>query len=441
MVKSCIFGQNLNLKIMKKLFLSLILASALTSVNAQTETEKSTESSFNKWSVEVNGGVNRASRPFTTGYFVATPSFYNVELGVRHMFNNKFGVKTDFGFYRMQSHNNSLPFTTEYSRANLQGVLNFGRIMNFEEFAKRFSVLFHTGIGYYQFRTKDTEFTDKGANFIIGITGQIKITDRIAFTTDFTSTTNALQNYTFDGKTEISGTRRGFEGGIFSASVGLTFYLGKNAQHADWYFNTDKNKEVIEELKKKVGDLETLMNDSDKDGVPDYLDSEPNTMPGVAVNSKGIAIDKNNNGVPDEIESYMNKTYGDGKESGKDDAYVPNNTLVKNFINEGYITVYFDYNKSVPTNVSTEGIDFILTYLRNNPTASVDIIGHADELGKTAYNDKLSAARSNSVKNVLLKAKIAESRLNIVPEGEDTSVDKDSELARKLVRRVTFRIK
>jgi OOP family OmpA-OmpF porin len=57
------------------------------------------------------------------------------------------------------------------------------------------------------------------------------------------------------------------------------------------------------------------------------------------------------------------------------------------------------YNKSTPTNVSTEGIDFILTYLRNNPSASVDIIGHADELGRSEYNDKLSTARANSVKN------------------------------------------
>jgi OOP family OmpA-OmpF porin len=36
----------------------------------------------------------------------------------------------------------------------------------------------------------------------------------------------------------------------------------------------------------------------------------------------------------------------------------------------------------------------ISTYLRNNPTASVDIIGHADELGRTAYNDKLSNERA-----------------------------------------------
>jgi OOP family OmpA-OmpF porin len=48
-------------------------------------------------------------------------------------------------------------------------------------------------------------------------------------------------------------------------------------------------------------------------------------------------------------------------------------------INGGYVATYFDFDKSTPTNVSTEGIDFILTYLRNNPSASVDIIGHADE--------------------------------------------------------------
>jgi OOP family OmpA-OmpF porin len=421
---------------MKKLFLSLILVSSLTIVNAQTETEKSTESSFNKWSVEVNGGVNKSSRPFTAEYFSKTPSFFNVDLGVRHMFNSKFGVKTDIGFYRMQSHKHSLPFTTEYSRANFQGVLNFGRIMNFEEFTKSFNILFHTGIGYYQFRTKDTQFTDSGANFIVGITGQIKLSDKIVLNTDVTSTTNTFQNYSFDGKTDIHATRRGFEGGIFSASVGLTFYLGKNVQHADWYVES-KN----EEWKKKVSDLEKLMNDSDKDGVPDYLDTEPNTLAGVAVNTKGIAIDKNNNGVPDEIESYMAKTYGDGKETGKEAAYVANNELVKNFINEGYISVHFDFDKSVPTNVSTAGIDFILNYLRTNPTASVEIIGHADELGKSTYNNKLSADRSTNVKNVLIKAKVAESRLNVVPAGEDASVEKDSELARKLVRRVTFRVK
>jgi OOP family OmpA-OmpF porin len=56
-------------------------------------------------------------------------------------------------------------------------------------------------------------------------------------------------------------------------------------------------------------------------------------------------------------------------------------------------------------------IDFVLTYLRNNPSASVDIIGHADELGRS-YNDKLSNERAANVKTILMKANIDASRLN-----------------------------
>jgi OOP family OmpA-OmpF porin len=45
------------------------------------------------------------------------------------------------------------------------------------------------------------------------------------------------------------------------------------------------------------------------------------------------------------------------------------------------------------------------------------------------------------VKNILLKANIDASRLNVIAAGEDSSVDKDSDGARKLVRKVTFKIK
>ena len=429
------FATNLKLKIMKKLFLTLVLVGGLTSVNAQTETEKSTETGYNKWSIEVNGGVNKATGALTDGYRTPAASPFSVDLGTRYMFNNKFGLKLDFGFINIESKDNSLPFKSQYTRANIQGVANFGRILNFEEFTKHFNILLHAGIGYGQFRVSDIDKTDAVANFIVGMTGQYKISKRIALNLDVTSITDFSQDRTFDGKTNLA-RRSGFVGGIFTGTLGLTFYLGKNMEHVDWYFDTDKNKEEIAALKKKIEDVETLMNDSDKDGVPDYLDTEPNTMAGVAVNSKGIAIDLNNNGVPDEVENYVKKYI-----SETPNPYVSNNELIRNLINEGYITSYFDYNKSEPTNVSTQGIDFILTYLRNNPTATVDIIGHADELGRTEYNNKLSASRAKYVKGVLLKANIEDSRLNIVPAGEDESVNKDSELARKLVRRVTFRIK
>ena len=82
-----------------------------------------------------------------------------------------------------------------------------------------------------------------------------------------------------------------------------------------------------------------------------------------------------------------------------------------------------------------------MTYLRNNPSANIEITGYADEIGSTSYNNTLSNARANNVKETLVKANVDASRLTIVGAGEDTSVNKDSDAARSLVRKVTFKIK
>lgn len=426
---------------MKKIYLAIICLAGTAYVSAQNNVTERPQLEYNKWSLELNGGVNKPQRPFAPGYFTTTPSAYNFDFGVRYMFNNKFGLKADIGYLNFQGPDQSLAFTTEYYRTSLQGVANLGRIMNFENWTNTLGLLLHAGGGYAQFQSEGQDYTDRMGNFIIGLTTQVKLSNSVALTGDFTSITNGSQNRTFDGTTTVENSAnnvRGFNGGIFTGTLGLTVYLGKNQKHADWYAEASEDKNKIASLEKRVADIETMMTDSDKDGVADYLDLEPNTVNGVTVDTKGRAIDKNRNGVPDELESYLSKTYGDKYFAGNNKS---NNELITTFINEGYVTTYFDYNKSTPTNVSTDGIDFILTYLRNNPSASVDIIGHADELGRTEYNDKLAAARANSVRNTLINANIEASRLNIISAGEDSSVNKDSDLARKLVRRVTFRIK
>ncbi|MEG0851398.1 flagellar motor protein MotB [Flavobacterium plurextorum] len=418
---------------MKKFIITFLFASAITTVSAQTKTEKTTKNDFNKWSIELGGGVNKPQRPMSANYFTSTPSPYVVDLGVRYMFNNKFGLKADFGYNSFTGKNNSVDFDTKYYRADIQAVANLGRIMNFETWTNTIGLLGHAGFGLAQLEDENSSVKDRMGNFMAGITGQIKLSNRVALTGDFTTILNASQNVTFDAATPSNS--RGFSGIIFNGTVGVTVYLGKNGKHADWVID---NGSEIDELKQRITDIETSMLDTDKDGVPDYLDEEPNTISGVMVNTKGKSIDLNNNNVPDELESYLLKTYGSNTDKSP---ILNNNELVKNLINSNYVCTYFDFGKSTPTNVSTEGIDFILTYLRNNPTASVDIIGHADEIGKSAHNDKLSTARANNVKNTLIKANINPSRLNVIGAGEDTSVNKDSDGARKLVRRVTFRVK
>ena len=420
---------------MKKILLTLGFAFALNTLSAQTEPVEKKGTGFNQWSVELSGGFNKPQRPMTAGYTTTVVSPYTVDLGIRYMFNNKFGLKGDFGYNSFTGEKDeSIDFDTKYYRADLQGVVNLGRVMSFENWTNTFGLLGHAGFGLSFLERKDPTYVkDRMGNFMIGVTGQIKLTDRIVLTGDFTTITNAKQNLAFDGAS--NNNIRGFNGSLFTGTAGITIYLGSNAKHADW---TLDNQDKFDAIDARFMALENKMLDTDKDGVADYLDEEADTPAGTMVDTKGRSIDKNNNGVPDETEAYVLKNYASNTTNSP---LLSNNELITSLINGGYVAVYFDFDKSKPTNVSTEGTDFILTYLRNNPSASVDIVGHADEIGRSAYNDKLSNARANNVKNTLVKANIDASRLNVIAAGEDTSVDKDSENARRLVRRVTFRVK
>ncbi|MBS7232596.1 OmpA family protein [Flavobacterium psychroterrae] len=375
---------------MKKIVIILAFSLGLTNLHAQTETASN---DYNKWSVEVSGGVHKPQRPFSSGYSTSTPSFFVGDLGVRYMLNNKFGLKADFGYNSFTAKNNTVDFDSKYYRVDLQAVANLGRIMNFETWTKTIGLLGHAGFGVAQLENKDFHVKDRVGNFIAGVTGQIRLTDRLALTGDFTTILNASQDYTFDGA--YVAENRGFSGLIFQGTVGLNVYLGKNSKHADWtVISQDFDSSALEN---KIADLENLVK----------------KMP-----EKQVIIEKQISGP-----------------------VVSDKDVIKEMINDKYYSVYFDFNKSTPIENSTAAIDVVLTYLRKTPSASIDILGFADQVGSSEYNDKLSNTRANNVKTIFEKAGIASSRLNVVAGGADTSIQKDSEEARRLARRVTFRVK
>ena len=377
---------------MKKIVITLAFALSLMHAKAQTENNTT---SYNKWSVELDGGFNKPQRPFTPGsYYTARISPYTVDLGVRYMMNNKFGLKADVGYNNFTGQkNSSIDFDSNYYRIDLQGVANLGRIMNFETWTNTFGLLGHAGFGVGRLENKDFHFKDNVGNLIAGLTGQIRITDRIALTGDVTTICNAFQDHTFDGAAATHA--RGFSGLLFNGTVGLNIYLGKNTKHADWVVISE-NADVAA-LENKVANLE----------------AQVNKMP-----EKQVIVEK-----------PVNNTIVNDKD------------VIKELINDKYYSVYFDFNKSTPIENSTAAIDVVLTYLRKNPSTSLDIIGYADQVGSSEYNNKLSNARANNVKTIFEKAGIASSRLNVIPNGEDTSIQKDSEEARRLARRVTFKVK
>ncbi|MBF4506159.1 OmpA family protein [Flavobacterium sp. JLP] len=378
---------------MKKIAFILAVSLGLTNLHAQTEKEKNTGNDYNKWSIELDGGVNKPQRPFSSNYFTSTPSPFVGDFGVRYMLNNKFGLKADFGYNSFTGKNNSQDFDTKYYRVDLQGVANLGRIMNFETWTNTFGLLGHAGFGVGQIENKDLHVKDRVGNFIAGITGQIRLSNRIALTGDFSTIMNASQDATFDGV--IVPENRGFSGLVFNGTVGLNVYLGKNTKHADWTVVSQDTD--VSGLENKIADLEAMVKN----------------MP-----EKQVIVEK-----------PVNNTVVNDKD------------LIKEMINEQYYSVYFDFNKATPIENSTAAIDVVLSYLRKHPSASLDIIGYADQVGSSEYNEKLSTARANNVKTIFEKAGISSSRLNVAAKGADTSIQKDSEEARRLARRVTFRVK
>lgn len=421
---------------MKKVVLPLLMICLTSaSLNAQEVQESTSGNSndFNKWSIDVNGGINKAATPLTPGYTTSAFNFFHADLGFRYMFNTKFGMKLDFAYDTFQE-DEGPEFESNLMRVGLQGYANLGRIMEFETWTNRLNVLGHMGVGVGQFKNEDAfDGEDWMGSFLIGLTGQFKISERVSLNGDFTMINSFSHQRTWDGFSTSGQT--GFDSTMYNATLGLSIYLGKHSQHADWFI--DEKTDELEMLEQRIGELETMMNDSDKDGVPDYLDAEPNSVTGVAVDTKGRAVDHNGNGVPDELETYIDQKAVQIKEEAKQGAAAG----VADLINNGYVNVYFDFNSDKPNAQSVSGINFLVKYLKENPSASADVVGYADEIGNSEYNKDLSTRRAENVKQILVDAGIDAGRMNIVGNGEDTSVNKDSKYARQVVRRVTFILK
>ncbi|HCH44670.1 MAG TPA: polymerase [Algoriphagus sp.] len=429
---------------MKKLILSTLMAGAL-AIGASAQ-------DYDKLSLEINGGFNKPMAPLAPQFLSPTLNIGHVDFGVRYMFNEKFGAKLDYGFGSMSEANgnrvNSLqPFDTNYWRLNLQGVANMGRVLNFESFSRSFGLLLHRGAGMGAVKPQSNRFAgtnDIVYNLIFGLTPQLKLSKNIALVGDISTILNGRQTVSWDGSTEIlpdlENGYYGTNGTWWTGTIGLNFYLGKSEEHADWYIAADKYA-TKEELASQINGIKDMLKDSDGDGVPDYLDKEPNTPAGARVNSAGTTLDSDGDGTPDHLDKCPFQpgpasTNGCPVEEVREEV-----DYLKKAINDGYVNVYYAFDSSKPLGYSISAANYVANFLKRNPGVSVEIKGYADELGPEDYNMKLSEKRAKAVYDILIAAGINSSRLSYKGYGEDTSVDKSSADARQMARRASFEVK
>ena len=431
---------------MKKLILSTLLAGSLAfAANAQE---------FNKWSLEATTGFNKAMAPLTAGYLSPTLNIGHADLGVRYMFNEKFGAKLDYGFGSFkESDGNSPEFATKYFRLNLQGVANVGRIMNFETFSNRVGLLFHSGAGIGVVNPEMNQynyFNDRVYTLIFGFTPQIKLTEKISLVGDVSTILNGRQTITFDGVNAIlpstmpnASTNNGYYGANgtwWTGTLGLNIYLGKQTQHADWFIAANKYA-TKEELATQINGIKDMLKDSDADGVPDYLDKEPNTPSGARVSPSGTTLDSDGDGTPDHLDKCPFQP-GAAASNGCPVEVSRNEVdYLRKAINDGYVNVYYAFDSSKPLAYSISAAQYISNFLKRNPGTSVEVKGYADELGSEDYNIKWSESRAKAVYDLIIASGVDASRVSYKGYGEDTSVDKSSADARQMARRASFEVK
>ena len=84
---------------------------------------------------------------------------------------------------------------------------------------------------------------------------------------------------------------------------------------------------------------------------------------------------------------------------------------------ENVSTVYFDFDKSSLNNEALAILDSISNVLIDNPSATVQISGYTDGLGKVEYNNKLSDKRARACGNYLIQKGIDQGRVTFVSFG------------------------
>ena len=223
----------------------------------------------------------------------------------------------------------------------------------------------------------------------------------------------------------------------YLATAGLTFYFGgqKKAQVAE--------ERPVPALPPK---------DSDGDGVIDDKDQCPNTPAGVKVDAKGCPLDSDKDGVTDDKDQCPDTPAGvkvdakgcplDTDEDGvTDDKDQCSNTPKGATVDSRGCWILKDLKfDTAKADIKADGariLDDVVTIMQANPSLKIEIQGHTDNKGSSAYNKTLSQKRANAVMEYIAKKGVEKERLSAIGYGfEKPAASNDTEEGRAENRRV-----
>tara|TARA_R110002049_G_scaffold18043_6_gene69453 strand:- start:3725 stop:4321 length:597 start_codon:yes stop_codon:yes gene_type:complete len=174
-------------------------------------------------------GVNSPSTSgFVDGFEGKSLNFPTVNLGIQYMFKPSFGAKLDYGFNRISNDKTARDFKLNYSRINLQGVLDLSQTLYI---SNRVGTFIHAGPGF-SFVKPLGDFPDNKTSFLnvmAGMEFHYGVSDKLSLYFD----TSYILGFGKDFN-PISDGFGSFNGNLLTITIGASislsgcYYCGQN---------------------------------------------------------------------------------------------------------------------------------------------------------------------------------------------------------------------
>lgn len=362
---------------MKKLLLATALVSCVMGASAQNLIERPTFG--DNWQVGIDAGINT---PLKGHSFIG-----NIRPTVGAHIGKQFspifglGLETAFGI-NTSTQNHGWDSKTAFDSSYLGAYGTFNLTNAFKGFTcepRKFSVDALLGVGWgHEFIAHDKD-DENHVDFKAGLNFNFAVTKSFGLSLKPSVVWNMIGETKNDMSLDVRYA-------AFNLAVGFNFNLGKGFT----CYTCPDNSAELAELNARVNALR-----ADVDGANAAL---------AAANAKNA-----------ELAAALAAC------NAKPAQVVKENTL------SSVRYVFFKLGSSVITPDQAPNVEMIAAYLKNHPKAKVQIRGYASPDGSVEVNERLAAARAESVKNSLIKKyKIAADRIDAKGEGIGTMFAEES---------------
>jgi OmpA-OmpF porin, OOP family len=405
------------------------------------------EFKYNSWAVYVGGGWFQYYGDIARATFYPGNSTSRADnggiswdgmIGVNKMFNPIFGLNANIALGKLYTQKQDKYDVTLQSTAlfyDVNGIVSLSNLFFPKHYNKNWNWYLNMGVGNAHYRSlltnmegnyvgsigyensKDPLATEEGgkstmeseATWKVASGVKYKVSKRFAIGVE--AARIQLPSDRFDVRNRVLTERDAL--GYTNLLVQYTF--GKNEQSLEWNPIDPTMGELLKRLKKVEDDVDSLKKglddvkddvdmlladydkrtnspDSDGDGVPDYMDLEPNTPKGVIVNFQGI-------GLPIEKDKYERNPDG----SFRFDQNANPIPIAQQMEAIALYSVFFPLNSTYVSPANMEKIAIAANLLKRYPDLKYELVGSACEIASVEYNEGLSKRRANTVHDILVK--------------------------------------